>query len=208
MTRQLDPDAPVRPGRSGCPMGLDRLLRWAAENQSRHEQLIRTRSRAARGAGISLTPTEAAILDSAPERLLRDMVTQLAAPQLPRRQFLHHAAAVSVAALSTGLAAQAALGCARRSDSAPGSHRMPEGGTAIGEPSEEAPQQRAEPGAQLRGPRVMPEGGTGTRPYRIRGPRVMPDPHLARREALAQSNDLAELLDLPPDGGSPGQDDD
>lgn len=211
MTRRRDHGAPERLAQAGASTGLDALLRWAAQDRTHREALVRTRSRAATRAGVRLTATEAAVLDAAPEGLLHDMVAQLAVPQLPRRRFLHQAAAVSAAALSSGLAAQAALGC-RRSGTVRGSYVMPEGSTAIAEDSLPPPQQKPEDHAnpsvdELRGPRVMPEGGTGTRRFHIRGPRVMPDPHIGRKQLLDEPLDPDELLGEHEDAGSSGRGD-
>ncbi len=132
------------------PSGLQRLLRLAALDDAFLEELVRHRAGVAQAAGISLGPSERAILAAIPGSQLRDMARTLPPPAPPRRDVLGRSAATAVillggAALSGGLA-----GCP------PGDGQ----GTEVAEP---APPPPAVPLAELSGPDAETESASTPR---------------------------------------------
>lgn len=152
------------------PTGIQALVSLASVDEPFRNELARRRSAVAAAVGVWLTPTERAIVDTIPEKLLRELSERMVQPPQPRRSLLRQVARTAVAALSAGLISQAALGCGpdEPGDSA-GEQVAPTGGAQAADAAPEEPVDR------VRGPMVMH--------YGIKGPSVMPDPHTAREAA-------------------------
>jgi hypothetical protein len=69
-----DPDSPAR---APLPQGIQRLLRMAADDGGFADDLVARRGAAADDAGVELTPSEKAVLESTDETQLRTMIAAL-----------------------------------------------------------------------------------------------------------------------------------
>jgi hypothetical protein len=78
-----------RPPEEACrvPMGIERVLRKAAADPRFHDRLRADRAAAIEASGLTLTPSERAILLAAPGEQIRAMVLELA-PSSPARRGL------------------------------------------------------------------------------------------------------------------------
>jgi hypothetical protein len=141
------------------PTGLPRLLRLAAVDEAFRGELLARRAAVAAAAGVTLTPSERAIVDAVPAAHLAAMIAGLPPPAPDRREFLVRAAASAVLLLLGG--ASLGSGCERpRRNEA-----LTEGGISpvLREPRREAAQTA---GAAPDLPPMAPVDDGGARPQR------------------------------------------
>jgi hypothetical protein len=88
------------PERTGAappvPSGIQRLLRLASVDDPFRQELLQQRGEIASAAGVDLTPSERAILESVPAAHLEAMIAGLPPPPADRREFLRGTAASAV----------------------------------------------------------------------------------------------------------------
>jgi hypothetical protein len=117
MTNEIEDDSPVltivggqparRTGRDGevrVPVGLEKLLFLAAEDEGFRERLLHDWRNAAAAADIDLRPSEIATLEAANRELLARMIDGIVPSNPRRRRFMG-----LVAAVATSLAAGTVL---------------------------------------------------------------------------------------------------
>jgi hypothetical protein len=107
------------------PTGIQRLLRLAAVDPAFRQELISRRAGMAEPAGVTLTASEKAILDSIPAEQLAVMAESLPPEPEPRRDFLRKTAASAVVLLG-GVALSSCDSCAGKGASPPASEQPPE----------------------------------------------------------------------------------
>jgi hypothetical protein len=94
------------------PTGVQSLLRLAQADATFRSALIARRHEVAEAAGVSLTPSERAVLAAAPSEQLEAMAMSVPEPAPERREFLRQAALAAMTVLGTGALGTA---CASRS---------------------------------------------------------------------------------------------
>jgi len=81
------------------PRGIEVLLKKAAIDAAFRDHLLQTRSQAAGLIGLTLDETEAAVINSLPEKSLVSMIERAEVPNAHRAAFLGSVAAIMLAAL-------------------------------------------------------------------------------------------------------------
>jgi len=167
------------------PSGIQRLLRYAAQDDGFRSSFLAQRAEAAAAAGIELTASERAILAAVPVTQLEAMLAQVKTQYPKRREFLRQTTA-SAAVLLGGVAfAQGTKGCDKPAPATRESPRpthkemLTEGGAAPSMPLEEPDpsdsQSQPQPEPTAPQPPVRPQQndtavGGGIRPDRPNQP--------------------------------------
>lgn len=151
MTRKHDP----------IPTGIQSLVGMASVDEAFRNELVQRRSAIAAAAGVKLTATERAILDSIPGELLQELTEQMVLPPQPHFSLLRQVARSAVVALSAGLISQAAPGCGPgQPQPAIGEQVAPEAEMSQpqdnGDPAPDAAAELEERSLNVLGPMVMP----------------------------------------------------
>ncbi|MDQ7825028.1 MAG: hypothetical protein RDV48_19665 [Candidatus Eremiobacteraeota bacterium] len=89
---------------SGLPQGIQKLIIASSMNEEFKDRLMKDPMAAASYLGVTLAPSEQAILAAVPKSQLVTMIDHMKVPSIPRRQFIKNSAA------SLALAAAASLG--------------------------------------------------------------------------------------------------
>jgi hypothetical protein len=89
----------ARASKRPVPTGIEHVLRLASVDDAFRAQLVERRAAAAAAAGVELTPSERAILESVPKDQLLAMAASVPPPDPWRRDFLRQAAASAVVLL-------------------------------------------------------------------------------------------------------------